>query len=118
MATWYTVATPDEVERLVGAWADAPITNEEVIGFILGVARDQVLDFAPAPAPTPEGDPVPDPPDRYVYAQLQQATNLWNAGRVSGDGELGDGGYSFTPRPLDRTIKNIIRPPKGRPRVR
>lgn len=118
MAAWYSVDAPDEVTRLVGAWRDAPIENEEVMGFILGVAREQVLDFGPTLPVVPEGQAVPDPPDRFVYAQLQQATNLWNAGRVSGDGDVGEGGFSFTPRPLDRTIKNIIRPPKGRPRVR
>lgn len=118
MVAWYSVATPDEVTRLVGAWRDAPIENEEVIGLILSVAREQVLKFGAALPLAPEGQAVPDPPDRFVYAQLQQATNLWNAGRVSGDGDVGEGGFSFTPRPLDRTIKNIIRPPKGGPRVR
>lgn len=60
-----------------------------------------------------------DPPARYVYAQLQQATNLWNAGRVSGDGQVGPDGtqFVFTPRPLDKTIRQIIRPMSGAPSV-
>lgn len=62
-------------------------------------------------------DPT-DPPINYVYAQLQQATNLWNAGRVSGGGDAGVEQFTFTPRPLDKTIKQIIRPVHGGPRVR
>jgi hypothetical protein len=55
----------------------------------------------------------PEPPTRYVYAQLQQAQNLWNAGATSSDGSLGADGYSFVPRPLDKTIRQIIRPTTG-----
>jgi len=118
MPKWYSVDSPDEVTRLVAAWSDAPIINEEVCGFLLETAREQVIEYAPAPAPIPEGEPVPAPPARYVLAQLQQATNLWNAGRVSSEGDLGEGGYSFVPRPLDKTIKTMIRPVTRRPRVR
>lgn len=79
---------------------------------ILATAKEQVLAFAPAL--------VVDAavPDRLVYAQLQQAKNLWNAGRVSSGGEVGMDQYSYTPRPLDKTIKSIIRPAHGGPRVR
>ena len=111
MAEWYT-ATPDQAERLVGAWPDAPIENQEVCGFILSVAQEQVIDFGKVLA---EDEPIPD---RFVFAQLKQAENLWNAGRVSTGGDVGVDQYSYTPRPLDKTIKNIIRPPKGGPRVR
>jgi hypothetical protein len=52
-----------------------------------------------------------------VYAQLEQAKNLWNAGRAQQDGGVGSEGYSFTPRPLDKTIRSIIRPTSGVPRV-
>ena len=112
MADWYSVTTAGEIERLLGAWADAPIENEELCGLILETAQDQVLEFAPALA---EGVPMPN---RWVYAQLKQAENLWNAGRVSGNGEAGVEQFTFTPRPLDKTIKGIIRPQKGKPRVR
>ncbi|WP_309105023.1 hypothetical protein [Microbacterium sp.] len=218
MATWYNITTDDEQARLLAAWDDAPIENLETLGFILGVARDQVTAYAPATtAPiyepvtlnwatgervelsrvgqivtavvyprqaatrmNPEGLPLPDAfgitggdaiiiinpdddspqwqlqvvfsgenkyvmlwgalntvgpyspnpalfqwvadpapgdgvPDNYVYAQLQQAKNLWNAGRVNSGGELGVDGYSFTPRPMDKTIKGIIRPTDGKP---
>lgn len=112
MADWYSVATPDETERLVGAWVDAPIENEEVCALILSVAKRDVLTYGPVLA---DGAAVPD---GYVYGQLQQAQNLWNAGRVSTGGDGGVDGFTFTPRPLDQTVKKIIRPVHGGPRVR
>lgn len=117
---WYTVKgdTPEEEtaaqQRLLNAWPDAPLENLEVCGMLLDVAREQVIAYAPDP--DPDEEPA-DPPDRYVYAQLQQATNLWNAGRVASDGNVGVEGFVFTPRPLDKTIRGIIRPPSGGPDV-
>lgn len=113
MTTWYT-ADENGQARLLAAWEEAPIGNAEVCGFILTVARDQVIAWAPEPAPVPQGEPVPDPPDNLVYAQLQQAINLWNAGRVDSSGDVGEGGFVFVPRPLDKTIRDIIRPKSGR----
>lgn len=62
-------------------------------------------------------EPAPVVPSRYSYAQLQQAMNLWAAGRADENGNVGTEGYSFQPRPLDKTIRNIIRPTSGVPRV-
>ena len=140
MAEWYSVTDGEAEERLVAAWPDAPIENLETCGFLLATARVQVLAYAPETASLagaielvlvqfgaaellPEvldvlGAAVTDPPINYVYAQLQQATNLWNAGRVSSGGEGGMDQFTFTPRPLDKTIKQIIRPVHGGPRVR
>lgn len=110
MADWYT-ATDETVDRLLGAWPDAPIENLELCGFILETAKEQVIAYAPVLA---EGAVVPN---RWVYAQLQQAQNLWNAGRVSTGGEVGVEGFNYTPRPLDKTIRGIIRPVDGKPHV-
>ncbi|WP_315107007.1 hypothetical protein [uncultured Microbacterium sp.] len=140
MAEWYTATSDEAQQRLVGAWPDAPIENLEVCGFLLETARVQVLAYAPETGMLAgavelalvqfgladrladvlvllDADPT-DPPINYVYAQLQQATNLWNAGRVSGGGDAGVEQFTFTPRPLDKTIKQIIRPVHGGPRVR
>ena len=59
--------------------------------------------------------PVPSVPDNWVLAQLMQARNLWNAGRVTGDGEVGPDGFTFRPMPLDKTIRLVIRPIDGKP---
>ncbi|WP_295824189.1 hypothetical protein [uncultured Microbacterium sp.] len=60
---------------------------------------------------------VPAVPTRFVWAQLQHAKHLWNAGRVAANGETGGGEFTFVPRPLDKDIQYIIRPRKGVPHV-
>ena len=123
MAEWFTVEVADAQERLLLAWPDAPLANLEVCGMLLDVAREQVVAYAPE-APADDVTVVDGiitsttvTPTRYVYAQLQQATNLWNAGRVSSSGDIGVDTFTFTPRPLDKTIKQIIRPIDGKPHV-
>jgi len=62
-----------------------------------------------------EEDPEPEyvVPQRYVYAQLEQAKRLWMAGLADENGNIGTETFSFTPRPLDKTIRAIIRPQSG-----
>lgn len=122
MAEWYSVATPAQIERLELAWPDAPTEIPELCAFILGTAREQVCAYSPTPMSIYlwSTDPVPPEngvPDRLVLAQLQQAKNLWNAGRAQADGNVGGEGYTFIPRPLDKTIQQIIRPRRGVPNV-
>lgn len=111
---WYTVADEAAQQRLVAAWEDVPIENLEVLGMILSTAQRQVIAYAPALDPD---NPADEYPDDYAYAQLQQTINLWNAGRTDGDGLVGAEGFTFTPRPLDRTIRQIIRPVSMAPNV-
>ncbi|WP_282845869.1 hypothetical protein [Microbacterium oxydans] len=136
MTAWYSTA---DQQRLLGAWEDAPIEDVETCGFLLETARIQVLAYAPEAATL--GAAVEDvlarfgvsqhlaavlvlldaepsaPPFNYVFAQLRQAQNLWNAGRVNSTGEAGMESFTFTPRPLDKTIRGIIRPTDGKPDV-
>lgn len=115
MADWFTNDTPEEQERLFEAWGDSSAIPDEVLGMILEVARTQVVAYGyglpdnilPVDLSPSWITPVPT---HYVYAQLQQAINLWNAGRVTSAGDVGLDGYTFTPRPLDKTIRGIIRP--------
>lgn len=117
MAEWYSVDGAEAQERLASAWIDAPLDNLETCGMLLSIARTQVLAFAPAPED--QDDATDDAPaeavatDNYVYAQLQHAKTLWNAGRVSSQGDVGGGEFVFTPRPLDKAIRQMIRPTKG-----
>lgn len=122
---WYSAAEgdTDAQERIVTAWIDAPTSNLEVLGMLLGVARDQVWAFAPEsedddsePVEVPDDDD-PDVPARLVMAQLRQAQALWDAGRVDSQGAVGIDEYRYTPRPLDKSIRGIIRPTKGRPEI-
>ena len=132
MADWYSASGQ---ARLVAAWPGAPIENEELLSFVLDTARLQVITYAPEPTEANVAiasvllqfglvdrlaevlallalDPEA-PPFNYVYAQLQQAKNLWAAGRADENGDIGTEGYSFVPRPLDKTIRGIIRPAGG-----
>lgn len=114
MAVWYRSDTPEAQERLASVWSDAPIENEEICGMLLEVAESQVLAYAPAVDTVDEQLALyENPPTRYVYAQLLQAQRLWNAGRADENGSVGTEGFSFTPRPLDKTIRGIIRPLRG-----
>lgn len=128
MMHWYSASDPSRID---GAWSDAPSENQELLGMLLDVARVQVLAFAENSTPVEEvgvmlenlgyttetvtavmallGTTPTDPPARYVYAQLQQAKNLFNAGR----GTSGPDGFEFSPRPLDKDIQRIIRPKSG-----
>lgn len=128
---WYSASDPVQVDRIAGAWSDAPVENEELLGMLLDVARIQVLAFAEAGEPIEQvtqllellgydeatitsvaatlGGTVPETPARYVYAQLQQTKNLFLAGK----GTAGPDGFEFSPRPLDKDIQRIIRPRSG-----
>lgn len=132
MSTWYSASGQS---RLQAVWSGAPVENEEILGFILDTARLQVTAYAPD-ADTLEsalaavlldaglsdrltdvlallGTTTTDPAFNLVYAQLLQAQRLWAAGTADENGDIGTEGYSFVPRPLDKTIKNIIRPQRG-----
>ena len=119
MPNWYNVDDETAESRVIAAWMDAPTANLETCGYILEVARDQIWEYAPE-SEDDDGEAVVVPdnddatvPKRLVYAQLNQAINLWNAGRVNSAGDLGSDGYVFTPRPLDKTIRGIVRPKQG-----
>ena len=55
------------------------------------------------------------PPLNYRRAQLMQARNLWNAGKVDpSTGDQGEGSFILSPVPLDWTVKQVLRPKQGR----
>lgn len=133
MARWFTVEFDEEIERAHAALPELPIENVELSGMLLDVAREQVLAYAPNGEPAERvanllyefgvEEEVIDAvilllgfetsgqriPTRYAYAQLQQAKNLWLAGR----GADGPEGFTFAARPLTRDIQRIIRPTSG-----
>jgi hypothetical protein len=121
---WHTVLNPDGTQNNEGvarltaaaAWPGAPIEDLETLEDLLDTAREQVIAYAPTRGVTADGQPAPLP-RRYYLAQVRQAQNLWNAGQVSSSGEVGEGQFVFTPRPMDKTIKSMIRPADGKPHV-
>lgn len=121
---WHTLDTARD------QWRDAP-SDDDTLQQLLDVARHQVTAYAP----TYTGEPgtstlaAPDPttgalqpvtaatvPADYRLAQLMQARNIWNAGRVDpASGGLGDDSFIMRPFPLDWMVKQIIRPKRALP---
>lgn len=131
---WYTASDEASRERIEDAWSDAGSIGDELLGMLLDVARQQVTAYAEDGEPVEQvkelveflgypaatitavlavlGEGVPETPARFVFAQLQQAKNVYNAGRVVGS-DAGPEGFSFVPRPLSKEIQKIIRPQSG-----
>lgn len=130
MASWLTPATARDLREL---WPDVEQLEDSTLELLLDAARDQVIAYAPAlPSDVVEreegtgygygpfgGELPPTIPGRYAFGQFQQAKNIWNASRVDASGGIGDGSdFVMRPTPLDWHVKQILRPKRGRPRVR
>lgn len=66
MSTWFSVDTPEAIERVMAAWDDAPIENTELLSMILETAKEQVATYAgtdtPGILPGIPGPPGPEGP--------------------------------------------------------
>lgn len=93
---WHTVDSIREELDLDGI--------DVALNRLLDIAKQAVVEYAPD---LEEGQ---SPPPNYVHAQTLQARNVWNAALVDTRGDIGDGTYTLTPRPLDWQIKQILRP--------
>lgn len=127
-------------------WADADLIDDDVLDFWLESVKPAIIAYAPAvPAvpgtdtdgdgtfspgdlsgiSDPDGDgvfDVVDPgdavPENWALAQIMQARNTFNAVKASPSGDFDGSSYGITARPLDWSVKQILRPRVGRPRVR
>lgn len=102
---WITDATDPRVHDL---WPGAGEDHALLVS-VFAVARTQCEAFAPA---LPDDADVPQ---NYVAAQVMQARALVRAG-ITGPGDQ-SGGYGETVAvfPMDWTVKNLLRPRRGRP---
>lgn len=94
--------------RLAVLWPGSEDYTDD-LGFPLNVARIQCERFAPVLAE----DAVA--PENYVAAQVLQARALLRAGIVGSGDQAGGYGETVTVFPMDWTVKNLLRPKKGRP---
>lgn len=99
---WLTTA---DTELLGHLWPDAPV-DEAVLELYLEAARDACLAYAP----TPPADGIPA---GWRIAQAYQARNTYNAGAAGPGGEFDNGGYGITAYPLDRQVRQLLRPRQG-----
>lgn len=106
-------AVAEALEVVRERWPDAPADDDWLLE-ILTVARRECEAYAPA-----ESDREHPGEDACRTAQLMQARNLLNAGAVAPSGEFGDdhGGYSYSAWPLDRDVKQRLRPVRAVPWV-
>lgn len=102
---WHTLDSARDI------WPDAP-GYDSWLYELLDIAKQQVLDYAPALA---EGV---RPPKNYRLAQRMQARNLWNANKVDpASGGIGEDSFVVQPFPLDWMVKQVIRPKTAVPVV-
>lgn len=94
-------------ERLTGLWPGAEDYFSEIY-FPLECAKIQCAMFAP---PLAEGAPIPD---NYIAAQVLQCRALIRAGIV-GDADRAGLGETVAVFPMDWTVKNLLRPRRGKP---
>lgn len=100
---WHTLDTARD------DWRDAPGFDAWLYE-LLWTARNDVIAYAPALAADQR------PPLNYRRAQLMQARNLWNAGKVDpSSGGIGSDTFVLRPFPLDWTIKQVLRPKRAIP---
>lgn len=104
---------PDGLQVVRDRWADAPASDDDLLE-LLAVARTECEAYAPK-----ETDPEHPGSDACRAAQLMQARNIWNAGAVQPSGGFGDehGGFSYSAWPLDRDVKQRLRPKRAVPWV-
>lgn len=119
MAEWHTV------ESARNQWEDAPYDEDEgdtSLIEILAVAQAAVLAFAPDLTGTTfiENGYIVNAddatvPTNYRNAQLMQARNIWNSSKASPTGDFDGGQYGLTTFPLDWSVRQILRPKRGKP---
>ena len=106
MSDW---ATPEDARAM---WPDAPTGGAEedaVLDRLLDSAQEVCEAYAPVWL---AGDPVPA---RYREAVIQQARAIWSNMERDGD-VLGFGeDYAVRVRPLEPSVKLLLRPQTGRP---
>lgn len=104
--------TPEEVESWVAIWPDAAELEDEVLALFLTAAWEQCSSYAPA---LPEGQDVPS---TWRLAQVMQARALYRNATAGRDDQITSEGYTVTVYPMDLTVKNLLRPKRGRYLIR
>ncbi|MGV8973387.1 MAG: hypothetical protein ACOH10_13780 [Rhodoglobus sp.] len=101
---WHTLTSARD------EWADAD-QSDVVLFTLLEAARDAVTTYAPA---LDDGERMPL---SWRQAQLMQARAVWNATKSGGANEIGADGFATTFRvyPLDKNIRQLLRPNSGVP---
>jgi len=104
-------ASPEEARAI---WPDAPTGSPDedaLLDRLLDAAQEVCEAYAPT-LNTTNGDPVPA---RYREAVIQQARAIWSNMERDGD-VIGFGeDYAVRVRPLEPSVKLLLRPQTGKP---
>jgi hypothetical protein len=91
-------------------WPDSAQVQPHVLYQLLEVARQAVSAYA-VPSELLE-----QPSANFRMAQLLHARSLWNVSKSSTGSVVGsEAGYTIAIRPLDSTVRALIRPPRAVP---
>lgn len=110
--TWIIDGSDPRLPALWPAAAEDYEPDDPGLVAAFDVARIQCEAFAPR-----LGNPN-NPPANYVWAQAQQARALTRAGVVGSGDQAGNYGDTVTVFPMDWSVKNALRPKRGRKVVR
>lgn len=99
-------------EDVRAQWADAPLDDQDLAD-LLSAAYEQCAAFAPVLT----AEQIASPPANYKLAQVMQARALYRSLKAGSGDTMGDDGMTVTVFPMDWTVKNLLRPKRGLPRV-
>jgi hypothetical protein len=111
MSTIGWIDTEADAEQLAELWPDGSQLGEATYAQILTSAYEGCRAYAPAlpaAATVPEG---------WRTAQIMQAAELWAASRRDGDVIGFSDTVAIRARPLGATVKSLLRPRPGVPRL-
>lgn len=97
-------------ETVAAEWPDA-VMDANALERLIAAAQDVLEHYAPA---LPDGAPIPE---RYQEALLLHIREVWRASEREGD-VLGLGEFAVRARDMTSTVKALLRPRPGKPRLR
>ena len=99
------------LERARADWIDAEsMTNRELAQF-LAASHESCVAYAPV---RPDGLV----PESWRVAQVYQARATYRALSENAQNQQGPEGYTIVTYPLDWTVQQMLRPKRGKPKVR
>lgn len=106
---WVDTADATHAALLDELWPDSASLPLESLDHYLQVAHEECVAYlAGRPEPTPT-------PARFVQAQIMQARARRASGLVDSSDQIGADGMTVRVYPMDRTVKALLRPRRGRP---
>lgn len=91
-------------EELPDLWPQAESIEAPILALLVDSAREQCIAYA---APLEEGTDVPA---SWRLAHMMQVQSLWQSAKAGPGDTIGPDGLTITVYPMDRTVRNLLRP--------